>query len=50
MEYEELKTCYRLAMKVCDPVEYQYRQQHLLYAVAKYLIDLHESDEVEEGV
>ncbi len=50
MEYEELKTCYRLAMKVCDPVEYQYRQQNLLHALAKYMIEIHEYCEEEEGV
>lgn len=36
---EELNRHFFNAITVCDPIEYQKRQQNLLYAVAKTLLD-----------
>ncbi len=36
---EELDKNYFKAIAVCDPIEFQKRQQNLLYSVAKTLLD-----------
>ncbi len=37
--YDELQHVYHRALNVCDPIDYAYRQQNLLFVIANYLID-----------
>ena len=34
-----LESAYAWSLNVCDPVEYQFRQQRLLRSIAHYLLD-----------
>lgn len=37
--YDQLEHAYHRALNVCDPIEYAYRQQYLLFTVVNYLLD-----------
>lgn len=39
MDYEKLKLSYNLAMKICDPIDFQVRLRDLLHTVAGYLVE-----------
>lgn len=45
--YEVLAEVYSLSRKVCDPVEYQFRQQKLLQALAEYILERDTPDDDE---
>jgi hypothetical protein len=51
-DYENLKASFAHAKRVCDPIEFEYRQKNLLYVVTRYLLERdrpeEEDDEDEE--
>lgn len=37
--YNDLLVSYRMAISVCDPIDFPYRQKALMYAIAQYLLE-----------
>lgn len=48
MEYEDLETAYERSERVCDPIDFAYRQHRLLKAVVEYLLERDQPQQEED--
>jgi hypothetical protein len=44
-KYEQLKTVFNRSKCICNPIEFEYRQQQLLEALAAYVLERDKPEE-----